>query len=430
MIDPRPETSAWHEADLPAFRWRRPSWAGRGRAGAHPVPGGRPRRRMRLLAPVLLVALPAGIGVAGASAQAPPEAVTELAPDATDPLAGSVAAAPEVVAARARHESALWRVDAARRSITDLEWEAVSIAADRANLDAGQQELATRLATARVRAREALVAAYIGGRPADLTAVLLTTESASDLAFRTELLTRHLEQRTDTVAEYVELDGALHGAAADVADRAAVNEIARQQAAAELVAAEAEAGAAAADLTVVESQVAVRVQIEAQAVLRASGGVYKAAGSDGSPTPEESGNAKGLAWDLLRQCESGGNYAAVNPSGAFRGAYQFHMTTWYMLGGVGDPIDALTADQDYRAQVLYDMLGAKPWPQCGRYLKMTPEQLQAVVTGIVLPDATVASTADSSSTTSTTDGEPDDSSTTSTSEPSPTSSTTTAAPPR
>lgn len=428
MIDPRPETSSFDSTDLPAFRWRRRE---RARGRLRP-PGVALRVGLRLLAPLLLVTVPAGVGVLGAATGADAEEASELAAEATDPMAGSVASAPEVVAARARHEVAIWRVDAARRHLGDLEWEAVAIAADRANLDAGQQEMADRLATARVRAREALVAAYIGGRPADLTAVLFTTESASDLAFRTELLTRHLEQRNDTVSEYVELDEELDGAAADVAARTAVNEIARQQAAAELAAAEIEAGAAADDLTVVESQVAVRVQIEAQAELRRSGGVFKAAGSDGSPTPEESGNAKGLAWDLLRQCESGGNYAAVNPSGAFRGAYQFHMTTWIMLGGVGDPIDALTADQDYRAQVLYDMLGAKPWPQCGRYLKMTPEQLQAVVTGIVLPDATVAPSDASSTTTSSTAEEPDGSSTTSTTTGGPTSSsstTSTTAPP-
>lgn len=426
MIDPGPETSSFDTADLPAFRWRRhPRSRPRGRLAGPDL-----RPVLRLLAPLLLVTVPAGVGVLGAATGADAEEVAEPGPEATDPMAGSVASAPEVMAARARHEVALWRVDAARQHLVDLEWEAVAIAADRANLDAGQREMADRLATARVRAREALVAAYIGGRPADLTAVLFTTESASDLAFRTELLTRHLEQRNDTVSEYVDLDEALDGAAADVAARTAANEIARQQASAELASAEIEVGAAEADLTVVESQVAVRVQIEVQAELRRSGGVYKAAGSDGSPTPDESGNAKGLAWDLLRQCESGGNYAAVNPSGAFRGAYQFHMTTWIMLGGVGDPIDALTADQDYRAQVLYDMLGAKPWPQCGRYLKMTPEQLQAVVTGIVLPDATVASEAPSSTTSSTT-GEPDVSSTTSTTSGGPTSSssTSTSAPP-
>ncbi|MBP6728127.1 MAG: transglycosylase family protein, partial [Microthrixaceae bacterium] len=59
---------------------------------------------------------------------------------------------------------------------------------------------------------------------------------------------------------------------------------------------------------------------------------------------------------------------AVSPSGAYRGAYQFHRRTWAGLGGTGDPAAAPPYEQDLRAKVLYSQRGARPWPVCGRFL--------------------------------------------------------------
>ena len=62
-------------------------------------------------------------------------------------------------------------------------------------------------------------------------------------------------------------------------------------------------------------------------------------------------------------------YAAVNPSGTYRGAYQFSRSTWdntarYVgrldLVGV-DPAQASVADQDALAWALYQWQGAAPW---------------------------------------------------------------------
>jgi len=80
-------------------------------------------------------------------------------------------------------------------------------------------------------------------------------------------------------------------------------------------------------------------------------------------------------WEALRQCESNGNYSITNPSGRYRGAYQFDRTTWdsvasrraMRLVGV-DPAAAAPADQDYMALALYSERGASPWPHCGRHL--------------------------------------------------------------
>ena len=81
-------------------------------------------------------------------------------------------------------------------------------------------------------------------------------------------------------------------------------------------------------------------------------------------------------WAALRQCESGGDYAITNPSGKYRGAYQFDRRTWNSVAerhaprlvGV-DPAAASPGDQDAMALALYGERGARPWPHCGRHLR-------------------------------------------------------------
>jgi uncharacterized protein YabE (DUF348 family) len=77
--------------------------------------------------------------------------------------------------------------------------------------------------------------------------------------------------------------------------------------------------------------------------------------------------AEGLNWAALAGCESGGNPRAVNPAGYY-GLYQFALSTWYSVGGTGNPVDASPSEQTYRAQVLYQRSGAGQWPVCGPLL--------------------------------------------------------------
>ena len=81
-------------------------------------------------------------------------------------------------------------------------------------------------------------------------------------------------------------------------------------------------------------------------------------------------------WAALRECESGGDYSITNPSGKYRGAYQFDRSTWDSVAGrhapalVGvDPAAASPADQDAMAMALYSERGDGPWPHCGRHLR-------------------------------------------------------------
>jgi uncharacterized protein YabE (DUF348 family) len=76
--------------------------------------------------------------------------------------------------------------------------------------------------------------------------------------------------------------------------------------------------------------------------------------------------ADGLNWAALARCESGGNPRAVNPAGYY-GLYQFSLSTWRGVGGVGNPIDASPAEQLARAQALYARGGAGQWG-CGSHL--------------------------------------------------------------
>lgn len=92
-----------------------------------------------------------------------------------------------------------------------------------------------------------------------------------------------------------------------------------------------------------------------------------------APTSSSSGSSYGgstggLNWGALAKCESGGNPRAVNPSGTYRGLYQFSISTWQSVGGSGDPINASSAEQTARAYILYQRAGRSPWPVCGRYL--------------------------------------------------------------
>ena len=72
------------------------------------------------------------------------------------------------------------------------------------------------------------------------------------------------------------------------------------------------------------------------------------------------------ALATIARCESGGNPHAVSAGGAYRGKYQFSLSTWHSVGGSGDPASAPEAEQDRRAAMLYHRDGVRHWPACGR----------------------------------------------------------------
>lgn len=57
----------------------------------------------------------------------------------------------------------------------------------------------------------------------------------------------------------------------------------------------------------------------------------------------------------------------LNTGNGYYGAWQFDLTTWRAMGGVGLPSDASFAEQTWRARKLYDYNGGwSAWPVCGR----------------------------------------------------------------
>jgi hypothetical protein len=102
---------------------------------------------------------------------------------------------------------------------------------------------------------------------------------------------------------------------------------------------------------------------------RSTGGYWVAQGKSAPAAAAPSGGGQHPFLVCTRRIESGGNYRAVNPSGTYRGAYQFSRSTWNSTAGhagrndlVGvDPAAASPADQDSLALHLYQWQGASPW---------------------------------------------------------------------
>lgn len=110
-----------------------------------------------------------------------------------------------------------------------------------------------------------------------------------------------------------------------------------------------------------------RIERREAAEAAAAAAAAEEAAVPASPTTEAapSGGATSPALESIAQCESGGDYSAVDPSGTYHGAYQFDQSTWESVGGTGSPSAASPAEQDMRAQMLLEQSGTSPWPVCG-----------------------------------------------------------------
>jgi hypothetical protein len=69
---------------------------------------------------------------------------------------------------------------------------------------------------------------------------------------------------------------------------------------------------------------------------------------------------RSIAW-----CESKNDPRAVGGGGAYRGMYQFSVSTWAVVGGSGDPAAASRWEQTWRAWLLLSRHGGGHWPNCG-----------------------------------------------------------------
>ena len=69
---------------------------------------------------------------------------------------------------------------------------------------------------------------------------------------------------------------------------------------------------------------------------------------------------RSIAW-----CESKNDPHAIGGGGAYRGMYQFSVSTWSVVGGSGDPAAASRWEQTWRAWLLLSRHGSGHWPVCG-----------------------------------------------------------------
>jgi hypothetical protein len=72
-------------------------------------------------------------------------------------------------------------------------------------------------------------------------------------------------------------------------------------------------------------------------------------------------------WDLLAQCESGGNWQ-INTGNGYYGGLQFLPESWQAVGGTGLPHQATREEQILRATLLQQRQGWGAWPVCSRKL--------------------------------------------------------------
>lgn len=127
-------------------------------------------------------------------------------------------------------------------------------------------------------------------------------------------------------------------------------------------------------MAVADTRAAAKKQAEINTALRYLAAVAeaeaKAADPYGYKRVEQYVSDAGLK--RLRDCESTDRYWVTNPSGKYRGAYQFDFPTWNgvaerwfpHLVGV-DPIDAPPEAQDAMTRALWSERGRYPWPECG-----------------------------------------------------------------
>lgn len=88
-------------------------------------------------------------------------------------------------------------------------------------------------------------------------------------------------------------------------------------------------------------------------------------------------------WDLVAQCESGGNWSA-NTGNGFYGGLQFTPATWTANGGAGSPAQAPREEQIRVARNVLQTQGIGAWPVCGGPAGMATSTCRSMVAWIPL----------------------------------------------
>ncbi|MEM9200347.1 MAG: transglycosylase family protein [Actinomycetota bacterium] len=289
------------------------------------------RRAGRILALVTVLALIAGWQALGASAQT------------VDDLRGDIPTGDDVRAELAEIADA--RLDNLM-TLTASEAELTAVLTARDDLDAEQRRLAAEIEAATDNLRRVAIESFITGGELSELEYLTAVGGASDFAWRQYLVRSHAGSSKVAVQR---MQALLERADDDVL--ATINRA--EELRATIIRLEIEIDAL--DLREEElTEVLPLADAWDRTAVAVAEGQWGIAPAD--------------RWARLRFCESTDNYQAINPSGTYRGAYQFDYATWQTVGGTGDPAAAPPEEQDARARELYARRGHQPWPECGRFL--------------------------------------------------------------
>jgi hypothetical protein len=252
-----------------------------------------------------------------------------------------------------------------RRDLASLQTERAEFARRLAQRDARRDHAARELRSARGEAQHLLVAAYMGaGATPTVDTVAFSGTDPLDYTYQATLVQDSTDARYRAATYYEDLRAQASEAVRSTV--AHLDGLDRSIALTRLALGEAEDAIRTAAVVLAQAEAA-----EAAAAAAAAAPPAASAPPPGSgwvPLGQWPGGPSYAQWSALRQCESGGNYRAVSPSGLYRGAFQFDLSTWASVGGSGDPAMASPAEQDHRAQLLWSQRGPSPWPVCGRYL--------------------------------------------------------------
>ncbi len=256
-------------------------------------------------------------------------------------------------------------VEELRGQLAALQLERAEYSRRLAQRNARREQAARDLRTARTSAQQLAVQAYMGAGSAPTPeTVVYGNGDLLDYTFRSTLVQDSTDARYRAATYYLDLRQQASDAVASTVEHLdALDEtIALTQSAL----GDAEDAQRTAAIVLAEAEAAERAARQAAAVPVGLGSPPPDGGY--VPLGEWPGGPSYAQWAALRDCESGGNYQAVSPSGLYRGAFQFDLGTWATVGGSGDPAAASPAEQDHRAQVLWSQRGPSPWPICGQYL--------------------------------------------------------------
>jgi septal ring factor EnvC (AmiA/AmiB activator) len=210
-----------------------------------------------------------------------------------------------------------------------------------------------------------LVAIYRGGMP-DATTLLLEADGFDELVTRAEYLRRIEEADAALVARVRALRDEVAARLAAVEDAEARAEAFNQRIAAardEIAAVRANAEAEAAALGAARARREAVVESLQSQVAGWTSEVQRLERISARQAEQQVGDWFG-DWAIpesIVQCESGGNWDAVNPSSGAGGAYQILPSTWDLYGGEGDPEDASPGEQSDIASQIWADSGGGAW---------------------------------------------------------------------